>query len=170
MFNLGNYQTKRRKEFLYDKYPRFLENCYVSVGEGWISIVEQLCQKIENVYQNLSPEEKAEADKVGAYKGWQVKEKFGTLRFYATSDSGDIAKWIDETEDASEKICESCGAEGKLRTGGWLKTLCNACELQRKVSKWVKAKDIDLQLLKDNHVRLYYFGLGFIQLKNRRSF
>ena len=75
MFNLGDFRAESKKDSIYKKYPRFLKNCYISVGDGWLPIVEDLCEKIEQVYQNLSPEEKAEADRVGNYKGCQFKEK-----------------------------------------------------------------------------------------------
>lgn len=130
MFNLDSFQKKRK--VIYDKYPRFLEKCYISAGEGWFPVIDELCQKIENVYQSLSPEEKAEADKRGSYKGCQIKEKFGGLRFYVDGETLEIHKWIDEAEETCWAICEYCGAEGKRRNSSyWIKTLCDACELQR---------------------------------------
>lgn len=154
-----------KKQVIYDKYPRFLKNCHIAVDDGWLPVVEGLCEKIEQFYQKLPPEEQAEADKIGNYVGCQIKEKFGGLRYYLDGGTTEIYKWIDEAEEACWKICEYCGAEGKLRYGGWLKTLCDTCELHSKINRWRRAKNIDIQFLKDNHVRLYYFGLGFIQLK-----
>ena len=55
----------------------------------------------------------------------QVKEKFGTLRFYA--DGGDTATYcmINMAESMSSCTCEQCGAPGKLRSSGWARTLCD---------------------------------------------
>lgn len=61
----------------------------------------------------------------------QVKEKFGSLRFYADNISADQEKYIAFAENMSERTCEVCGKRGKLRTGGWLRTLCNEHYINR---------------------------------------
>lgn len=61
-------------------------------------------------------------------RAFQVKEKFGGLRFYMTGiDSADpeIARLIAEAEKKSNKICEECGAPGTQNPHrGWCETLC----------------------------------------------
>lgn len=57
----------------------------------------------------------------------QVKEKFGSLRFYMTSNTDEIDDLIDKAEEKSYKTCEECGCPGKLRNGGWMTTLCDSC-------------------------------------------
>lgn len=58
----------------------------------------------------------------------QVKEKFGTLRFYTNWTNGDIEFLIHVAEDRSSWTCEYCGAPGKMRNERrWLRTLCNDC-------------------------------------------
>jgi hypothetical protein len=62
--------------------------------------------------------------------GWdrevaQIKEKFGGLRFYIGSGTQAIFERISKAEEESYTICETCGEPGKLRGGGWLKTLCD---------------------------------------------
>lgn len=57
----------------------------------------------------------------------QVKEKFGTLSFYMSSGNDEIWNLIREAERKSAKTCEECGKPGKLRGGGWIKTLCDEC-------------------------------------------
>lgn len=54
----------------------------------------------------------------------QVKEKFGTLRFYMTSQTLEMDTIIKEAERASSVTCEQCGKKGKLRGHGWLYTAC----------------------------------------------
>ncbi len=58
------------------------------------------------------------------YKMVQVKEKFGGLRFYheGTSRTRRIAR---AAEQLSFGVCEICGAPGRLRKGGWARTLCD---------------------------------------------
>lgn len=69
----------------------------------------------------------------------QVKEKFGTLRFYGTPYPGPSTEgWaefnaiIRTYEKRSATICEQCGAPGTLRTDGWKKTHCDPCHLVHK--------------------------------------
>ena len=63
----------------------------------------------------------------------QVKEKYGTLRFYTggTTPSREVDDKIQEyvsfAEMLSECICETCGKPGSLRPMGWYKTLCYDC-------------------------------------------
>lgn len=69
----------------------------------------------------------------------QVKEKFGGLRFYAgPADDKIVAQldaMIDAAETASYRTCESCGAPGKQRPGGWIHTYCDPCDIAEK-AKW----------------------------------
>jgi len=59
----------------------------------------------------------------------QVKEKFGTLRFYLDTPLGDeIDALVDKAEAASGVTCEACGCPGSLRCRkGWYSTLCDDC-------------------------------------------
>ena len=54
----------------------------------------------------------------------QVKEKFGTLRFYVDRDNDEIHAMINMAESMSARTCEVCGSPGKSNSRGWIKTLC----------------------------------------------
>jgi hypothetical protein len=54
----------------------------------------------------------------------QVKEKFGTLRFYYTGGDDYISGLASMAESMSGCTCEECGAPGKRVGGGWITTLC----------------------------------------------
>lgn len=56
----------------------------------------------------------------------QIKEKFGSLRWYC-GGSGEYLDKVEEICDRSYHVCEDCGAPGKQREGGWIKTLCEEC-------------------------------------------
>lgn len=98
-------------------------DCGSGVGPGWIPLVERLNEEL----QDVDPD----------YTIGQIKEKFGSLRFYARSASlryepvAHDAKYkefrglIDAAEMLSASMCEVCGRKGKQdsRTG-WVKTLC----------------------------------------------
>jgi hypothetical protein len=54
----------------------------------------------------------------------QVKEKFGTLRFYYTGGDEYISGLVAMAESMSGVTCEECGKPGKRVGGGWVTTLC----------------------------------------------
>jgi len=69
------------------------------------------------------------------YKILQIKEKFGTLRYYYQSDVKTVAvkeamdRYVRQAELESAKTCELCGEEGYIsnRKMGWMKTRCDDC-------------------------------------------
>ncbi|OPX11786.1 hypothetical protein [Mycobacterium sp. AT1] len=70
------------------------------------------------------------------YRVHQIKEKFGTLRYYYWPGSGDASPELldamdaitDDAQRTSAMTCERCGEPGVLqRTRYWAKTLCHAC-------------------------------------------
>jgi hypothetical protein len=69
----------------------------------------------------------------------QVKEKFGTLRFYYTGGDDYISGLVSMAESMSGCTCESCGNPGKQTSGGWIKTICEPCEAKREEQR---AKDL----------------------------
>ena len=90
------------------------------VGDGWISILDILAESLTAL-------------------GWQgtlfqVKEKYGTLRFYAEYPYNATREVVEQmhacirrAEDASEVTCELCGAAGQLYGDHWLTTRCEPC-------------------------------------------
>jgi hypothetical protein len=117
---------------LYDKYPKIFRQkdldmkstcmCWgIEVGDGWYQLIDSLCSTIQNQCDNSGVQTEA----------LQVKEKFGTLRFYITCWDDYIYGAIDMAEKMSSHICENCGAVGKIRGASWLVTLCDKCEEQK---------------------------------------
>lgn len=133
---------------LCDKYPKIFRDRHGDMketamcwgfccGQGWFDIIDDLCKKL----QHLSDISGVQIIAV------QVKEKFGTLRFYITTDSSSIKEGVDASiirdlaEDAvssatnqTQSTCEVCGEYGKLISTEtkWLKTLCDKCNKERK--------------------------------------
>ncbi len=90
-------------------------------GDGWFSLLEDLCNKID-LYLKDKPNMKKE------FMVNQVKEKFGTLRFYVTIYDDQIERYIEEAEARSAETCEVCGKPGKvIKIDGWLSCLCKMC-------------------------------------------
>lgn len=56
---------------------------------------------------------------------YQVKEKFGGLRFYIGQGTDEIHNRINQASMQSEQTCVECGSPGKLRYGGWIIPLCD---------------------------------------------
>ncbi|HZD53321.1 MAG TPA: hypothetical protein VE175_09750 [Woeseiaceae bacterium] len=89
--------------------------------DGWFDLLDTLCAQLAN----LKP---ASGDgDLPPLTAVQVKEKFGTLRFYVGPCSDEALALIDFAEAMSSKICETCGNRGRTRGTSWLKTLCDPC-------------------------------------------
>jgi len=65
----------------------------------------------------------------------QVKEKFGTLRFYYSGGDDYIGGMVSLAESMTGVTCESCGNIGERRGGGWVHTYCTPCEEAREIKR-----------------------------------
>jgi hypothetical protein len=65
----------------------------------------------------------------------QVKEKFGTLRFYYTGGDDYISGMVSLAESLTGVTCEECGNVGERRGGGWVHTYCEPCEQARELAR-----------------------------------
>ena len=54
----------------------------------------------------------------------QIKEKFGTLRFYTSGGDDYTDGVIRMAEAMSGSTCETCGNPGTTGGKGWIKTAC----------------------------------------------
>jgi hypothetical protein len=61
----------------------------------------------------------------------QVKEKFGTLRFYYHGGDKVVDGMVRMAESMSAVTCEECGNSGERRGGGWIITLCDTHAKER---------------------------------------
>ena len=136
--------TEEKDKALCEKYPKIFRDRNKSMqetcmcwgfehGDGWYAIVESLCSNIQNhidwkrrgeQFKDLSDEEFDEEHQTVAV---QVKEKFGGLRFYVNNEDDYVRGAISMAESMSYRTCEECGDQGKGRSGGWIRTLCDEC-------------------------------------------
>ena len=65
----------------------------------------------------------------------QVKEKYGTLRFYYSGGDDVIDGMVRMAESMTEVTCEECGNVGERRGGGWVHTYCTPCEEARELAR-----------------------------------
>ena len=118
--------NKQNTDILCNKFPYlYNKNFGFECGDGWFDLIYTLSKKL-NIHILNTPKENQHFT-----KAVQVKEKFGTLRFYMSSGTDKMFDLISKAEKESEKTCEICGKSGKLWTGGWLVTLCDNCHEKR---------------------------------------
>lgn len=86
-------------------------------GDGWVELLVDLCEKIQVRLNEMGSESKE-------IVALQVKEKYGTLRFYLSTYDEAIEAFIKEAERKSSCICEQCGRPGSVRGKFWLYTAC----------------------------------------------
>ncbi|MGF6289652.1 hypothetical protein [Paraburkholderia youngii] len=84
-------------------------------GDGWFDLIDALCATLQNATANGAPQVVAT----------QVKEKFGTLRFYTSDHDSAQDGMIELAEMLSAHLCELCGNRGRLYRDEWLiRTRC----------------------------------------------
>ena len=89
-------------------------------GNGWFTILDQL---MGNIQHHIDWKNRTE-EVVTQVTLDQVKEKFGTLRFYYTGGDDYIRGMVTMAEAMSGVTCETCGKPGTRTGGGWIKTVC----------------------------------------------
>lgn len=146
------------KGMVCDLYGAFGCECH----NGWYDVIYKLCAEITEVYKKHNQPVDIVIE--------QVKEKYGTLRFYyhhekkdkginAADFSGEstqfsskdselyreISDIVDKWEKKSGEICEECGEPGVLRDDlSWILTLCDDCyyKVQEKSHKRFSANEV----------------------------
>jgi hypothetical protein len=94
-------------------------------GDGWEPLLRDLSAKLEAAIALLP------ADEQPQYKAMQVKEKFGTLRFYLTMGTDEMYDLIEVAEGVSGRTCEGCGQPGSMHSEGWMFVNCDGCAAKR---------------------------------------
>ena len=107
-----------------NKLPTPFELFNVECGKGWNNIIQPLFDYIEQY--NKEHDDKIEV--------LQVKEKFGSLRFYTNFFDNKLGEMIEDAESESNETCELCGSKEKVgKTFGWITTCCQDCA--KKIAK-----------------------------------
>jgi hypothetical protein len=126
------------------QFPKMFENKYggFACGQGWWPLLEQLCGTIQH---HIDWKEK-QGNPIPQVVIEQIKEKFGTLRFYYQGGDEYISGAVSFAENLTDQLCEDCGGIGKRRSGGWIRTLCDVHENERQARQEKYAKDNGLEL------------------------
>jgi len=116
--------TPKLADKLVEKYPKILSNIYLEVGDGWYNLIDQLCETLQFDTDNNSYPQVVAV---------QIKEKFGSLRFYVESVNDQQFGAISFAEQLTKHICEECGTMDNVsqNNDGWIKTLCDKCRETR---------------------------------------
>jgi hypothetical protein len=128
---------------LFLKYPKLYVQRYrphtetlmcfgFACGDGWHTILDNLSAQIQDRIDYLNAEgshsynkSRLSDDHVPVrLEACQVKEKYGTLRFYYDGDDSVVEGLVRMAEAMSATTCEICGDVGKLETKGWYKVRC----------------------------------------------
>ncbi len=120
------------------------------VEDGWYNIIDSACRLVQghidqsSQFRERTIEHNRKVDEDPSYRDFegqphekrpvpeiieqvvavQVKEKFGTLRFYCGGGDQYTHGVIDMAEAMSAVSCERCGAPADIRDGSWYRTLC----------------------------------------------
>jgi len=131
--------TQEQDKYLVEKYPLIFMDRYGDMkktamvwgfehGSGWFHIIDKLCSCIQNYIDN---------NKKPQIVATQVKEKFGSLRFYFSGGDNLIDGMVWMAEHLSYYSCEDCGTTNKVgHTKGWIYTLCEECSIERNLQNW----------------------------------
>ena len=126
-------------------------------GNGWYHIIRALCSNIQhhidwkekqrNVtirFNNTTAPENVRPvpDVIPQVTVDQVKEKFGTLRFYYSGGNDYIDGLVSMAESISSVIWEVCGNSGSTLGRGWLTTLCEKHAEEKGIYKDENEKSI----------------------------
>jgi hypothetical protein len=98
---------------------------FISRGKERLIWEEERADDIMEVEQHIT-------ERVNWITIEQIKEKFGGLRFYYSGGDDTIGGMVTMAEVWASHSCETCGNKGEKRNGGWIRTLCDQHEEERK--------------------------------------
>lgn len=109
------------------EYPQLYKGNYISfdLQPGWQEVLHNLSRSIVTLLAN-------QPLVAAKFRVLQVKDKFGSLRFYYTPHDRHIQMVVDAAENASKKLCFGCGERGtQKQCNGVLVTACDSCVLEQ---------------------------------------
>lgn len=106
------------------------------VPDGWrLAFGDELLKNLK--------EELIKNDFLEDYQIYEIKEKYGTLRwydnFYSENWNHNLRPRYDEL---SSKTCIDCGKPAKWRSTGWISPYCDSCKKRFKdIENWVRIEE-----------------------------
>lgn len=129
VMGMENIMNKSNTEKLFNRFNFFkperpITEALMAFGfeheDGWFDIIWNLCEDLEVLIKE---------ENIQDFEVVQVKEKFGSLRFYTDGGTNSIYNRINKAEGDSSATCEKCGKQPAKSTTerSWIKTLCEEC-------------------------------------------
>ena len=135
---------KKYSKMMVNRNKNMQETCMCwgfECGDGWFNILDQLMGNIQHHIDWKNRKEEV----VAQVTLDQVKEKFGTLRFYYSGGDDAIDGMVRMAESMSGVTCEECSAPAQTHGPGWIRTICKPCETKRETERAEYAKSNGLE-------------------------
>jgi hypothetical protein len=147
--------TPELEQHIREQYPLiFSQRCEMSIGDGWFDIIDMLCNNIQHRIDNaitqrkyaiewnkdvndpdydwadrsfVKRKERQVPELVEQVVATQIKEKFGTLRFYYSGGDDYFRGLESMAASMTSRTCEECGSPGTSRSTKkqrWVRVLC----------------------------------------------
>ena len=100
------------------RYPAILAHASLSFGDGWIGIMEALCERLQF---------HADHNAMLPVEITQAKEEYGELSVLYSGGNDYAAALVDMAEAMSLHVCEICGKPGKSNDGLGVKIVRTRC-------------------------------------------
>jgi hypothetical protein len=109
---------------------------------SWCKDKPEVIEKYrKEVLEDPIPEWRKEDPEIPQVVADQVKEKYGTLRFYYHGGDEYIRGLVSMAESMSGVVCEQCGSPGKTLGPGWIMTLCREHAIENG-RKWLEDDEV----------------------------
>lgn len=106
------------EDYLTSRFPMYKVIGF-ECGDGWFDMLNRMSLEVEEYSKKFDM----------PVEVYQVKEKFGTLRFYCNLSSPHLLYIIDKYERISRQTCLYCGAPSVIFTRrGWIHNMCEKCK------------------------------------------
>jgi len=130
------------------KYPKIFQQHkenqgmrnWMNVPNSWLHIIDILCGSIQSYIDNVTVYIEGKKHIIPQVICFQMKEKYGCLRFYAYGGDDHTEGMIYMAEHLCDNTCQDCGSTNDIgRTKGWITTLCRTCAIangDRAMANW----------------------------------
>lgn len=107
-----------------DTIYKWLKGWEYDIPTGWfIAFGGEMLLELNNILKRYNYQDK--------YEIFQVKEKFGMLRWYSGNIPEDMYieydAWLHKYEQLSKEFCYHCGKPATHTTTGWILPVCDDC-------------------------------------------
>lgn len=127
---------------LVQKYPKILANARIEAPPYWYDTIEDLCASIQDYIDNGHVYIEGKEVHKPQIECLQIKQKFGTFRFYTNVQDLTVNGMIKMAAHICENTCQRCGSRqdiGYTRTN-WVEVCCKSCASE--FEKWISKKEI----------------------------